>query len=67
MPGGITVKIKVCLELLREKVVLLEGLVLEKVSVGEYFLSAAPLKAGGSDGAAIVRPAEQVLSDFEKS
>lgn len=50
------------LELLRENVVLLEGLVLEKVSVGEYFLSAAPLKAGGSDGA----PCRAILLDFEE-
>lgn len=39
------------LELLGHEVVLLEGLVLGEVAAGDYFLSAAPLKLGGSDGA----------------
>lgn len=38
-------------ELLGKEVVILEGLVLKEVTVGEYFLSAAPLKLGGSEGA----------------
>lgn len=38
-------------ELLGQEVVLLEGLVLSEVPEGVYFLSAAPLKLGGSDGA----------------
>lgn len=37
--------------LLGRGVVLLEGLVLEGVGEGEYFLSAAPLNLGGLDGA----------------
>lgn len=38
-------------ELLGKEVILLEGLVLEQVPDGNYFLSAAPLKLGGADGA----------------
>lgn len=48
------------LELLGQEVVLLEGLVLADVTPGEYFLSAAPVKFGGSDGA----PCRAVLLDF---
>lgn len=51
------------LELLKEEVVLLEGLVLTEVEEGEYFLSAAPLKLGGSDGA----PCRAVLLSFEET
>jgi arylformamidase len=48
-------------ELLSKEVVLLEGLSLAKVPAGEYFLSAAPLKLGGCDGA----PCRAVLLQFE--
>ncbi len=51
------------LELLREEVVLLEGLVLSEVPEGAYFLSAAPLKLGGSDGA----PCRAVLLSFDET
>jgi arylformamidase len=51
------------LELLKEEVVLLEGLVLKEVEEGDYFLSAAPLKLGGSDGA----PCRAVLLSFEET
>ena len=36
--------------LLGAGIVLLEGIVLDKISEGKYFLSAAPLNLGGSDG-----------------
>lgn len=36
--------------LLKEEIVLLEGIRLEKVPEGVYFLNAAPLNLGGSDG-----------------
>lgn len=39
------------LELLGTEVVLLEGLVLNGVAEGDYYLFAAPMKLGGSDGA----------------
>ena len=42
---------EVHLILLGAGVVLLEGIVLTDVAAGEYFLNAAPLKLGGSDGA----------------
>ena len=42
---------KVHLELLGSGIVLLEGIRLGDVPEGEYFLSAAPLSLGGSDGA----------------
>lgn len=42
---------QVHLELLGQEVVLLEGLRLSQVPEGIYFLSAAPLKLGGTDGA----------------
>lgn len=53
--------IQVHLELLRKEVILLEGLVLSDIAVGEYFLSAAPLKLGGADGA----PCRAVLLDMK--
>ena len=39
------------LVLLGKGITLLEGIVLEKVDEGKYFLSAVPLNLGGSDGA----------------
>ncbi|WP_044975180.1 cyclase family protein [Ruminococcus sp. HUN007] len=42
---------EVHLILLGSEVVLLEGVVLKSVEEGSYFLSAAPLNLGGSDGA----------------
>lgn len=42
---------QVHLILLRVGIALLEGIVLDKVPEGRYFLSAAPLKLGGADGA----------------
>ncbi len=50
---------KVHLIVLGQKIVILEGLDLSKVSDGEYFLFTAPLKLGGSDGA----PCRAVLCD----
>lgn len=49
------------LELLAQEVILLEGLVLDEILPGEFFLSAAPIKLGGCDGA----PCRAVLLDFE--
>ena len=37
--------------LLRREIALLEGIVLDEVPEGRYFLSAAPLNLGGADGA----------------
>lgn len=51
------------LELLGSEVVLLEGLVLKEVKPGDYFLSAAPIKLGGSDGA----PCRALLIDFAET
>ncbi len=42
---------EVHLELLHKEMVILEGVRLEEVPQGDYFLSAAPIKLGGSDGA----------------
>ena len=42
---------EVHLILLGAGIVLLEGIVLDGVSEGRYFLSAAPLNLGGCDGA----------------
>lgn len=50
-------------ELLGQEVVLLEGLVLEEIQEGDYFLSAAPLKLGGCDGS----PCRAILMDFSES
>lgn len=47
-------------ELLGREVILLEGIVLDEVPKGRYFLSAAPIKLGGSDGA----PCRAVLIDM---
>lgn len=49
--GPIDGPMPVHLELLGKEVVLLEGLVLDEVDLGDYFLCAAPIKLGGSDGA----------------
>lgn len=54
--------VEVHLELLGKEVVLLEGLVLGEVPVGDYFLTAAPLKLGGCDGA----PCRAVLISFDE-
>lgn len=60
--GPIEAPMQVHLELLGKEVVLLEGLTLEKIGVGDYFLAAAPLKLGGSDGA----PCRAVLLKFDE-
>lgn len=61
--GPLNAPMPIHLELLKKEVVLLEGLVLGDVPEGEYFLSAAPLKLGGFDGA----PCRAVLLDFDES
>jgi Predicted metal-dependent hydrolase len=58
--GPVEGPMAVHLELLGKEVVLLEGLVLQEVATGDYFLSAAPIKLGGSDGA----PCRATLLDF---
>jgi len=54
---------QVHLILLRAGVALLEGIVLQDVPEGRYFLSAAPLNLGGADGA----PCRAYLIDWEES
>jgi len=54
---------KVHLILLRREIALLEGIVLQGVPEGWYFLSAAPLNLGGADGA----PCRAYLIDWEES
>ena len=54
---------QVHLELLGKEVVLLEGIRLEEVEPGDYFLFAAPLKLGGCDGA----PCRAVLLEIDKN
>jgi len=46
--------------LLQKGIVLLEGIDLSKIVDGEYFLNAAPISLGGSDGA----PCRAILIDF---
>lgn len=53
---------KVHLKMLGAEIVLLEGIRLEKVPEGVYFLNAAPLNLGGSDGA----PCRAVLADLNR-
>ena len=50
------------LALLRKGVALLEGIVLTDIPEGRYFLSAAPLKLAGADGA----PCRAILIDMEE-
>lgn len=52
---------QVHLILLRRGIALLEGIVLDEVPEGRYFLSAAPLNLGGADGA----PCRAYLIDWE--
>ena len=52
---------QVHLILLRREIALLEGIVLQGIPEGQYFLSAAPLNLGGADGA----PCRAYLMDRE--
>jgi arylformamidase len=52
--------LQVHLELLGKEVILLEGIRLNEVEPGDYFLFAAPLKLGGCDGA----PCRAVLIEY---
>lgn len=54
---------QVHLILLKQNIVLLEGIVLKDIPQGHYFLSAAPLNLGGADGA----PCRAYLIDWEKN
>ena len=54
---------QVHLILLRREIALLEGIVLQGIPEGQYFLSAAPLNLGGADGA----PCRAYLIDLENS
>ena len=54
---------QVHLILLKQNIVLLEGIVLKDIPQGRYFLSAAPLNLGGADGA----PCRAYLIDWEKN
>jgi len=54
---------QVHLILLRREIALLEGIALDKVPEGRYFLSAAPLNLGGADGA----PCRAYLIDWEET
>ena len=53
---------QVHLILLRREIALLEGIVLQNVPEGHYFLSAAPLNLAGCDGA----PCRAFLIDYER-
>ena len=59
--GPADAPMQVHLTLLGAEVALLEGIVLEDIPEGRYFLSAAPLNLGGADGA----PCRAVLIDWE--
>ncbi|MBR2048041.1 MAG: cyclase family protein [Oscillospiraceae bacterium] len=54
---------QVHLILLRRDIALLEGIVLQGIPEGQYFLSAAPLNLGGADGA----PCRAYLIDWAES
>ena len=54
---------QVHLILLKKEIALLEGIVLNDIPEGHYFLSAAPLNLGGADGA----PCRACLIDWERS
>lgn len=49
--GPVDAPMEVHLELLKEEIVILEGIRLEQVPEDNYLLSAAPVKLGGCDGA----------------
>lgn len=61
--GPVDDPMPVHLELLHNEVILLEGLVLDEVMQGEYFLFAAPIKLGGCDGA----PCRAILLKADES
>ena len=61
--GPANAPMQVHLILLRREIALLEGIVLQGIPEGQYFLSAAPLNLGGADGA----PCRAYLIDLEKS
>ena len=54
---------QVHLILLHQSIALLEGIVLQDIPEGQYFLNAAPLNLGGADGA----PCRAYLIDWEES
>ena len=56
VPDGFSLVHKI---LLSQNIALLEGIVLQEVPEGHYFLSAAPLNLAGSDGA----PCRAYLTD----
>lgn len=58
--GSVEAPMPVHLEPLGREVVLLEGICLEEVAPGDYFLMAPPLKLGGCDGA----PCRAVLMEL---
>ncbi|MBQ8343722.1 MAG: cyclase family protein [Clostridia bacterium] len=59
--GPMDSPMQVHLELLNAEVILLEGINLTNISEGMYFLNAAPLNLGDSDGA----PCRAILIDFD--
>lgn len=61
--GPVSSPAEVHLELLGHGVVLLEGVRLNEVVEGAYFLCAAPLKLGGADGA----PVRAILMEMQKA
>lgn len=60
--GPADAPMQVHLILLRRNIALLEGILLDAVPEGRYFLSAAPLNLGGADGA----PCRAYLIDWEE-
>jgi len=60
--GPVDAPMEVHLELLKQEVVLLEGICLAEVPEGRYLLSALPLKLAGSDGA----PCRAVLAELNE-
>ena len=61
--GPVDAPMQVHLILLKREIALLEGIVLNAVPEGFYFLSAAPLNLGGADGA----PCRAYLIDWEET
>ena len=59
--GPVNAPMEVHLELLGKEVVLLEGIRLDEITEGVYFLNAMPLNLGGTDGS----PCRAILIDFE--
>ena len=59
--GPVDSPLEVHLKLLEKEIVLLEGICLNEINEGQYFLNSAPINLNGLEGA----PTRAILVDFK--